>query len=125
MTNWHRFLILASALGLFVFTLGAGCKENTVTPSSTFIIPTFDQAHALRDLAAQVTFGYRVPGTPDHEKTGKWLIAQLTPYAASVTRQPFSKVINGKYHPDVQYHRQLSRQWRGAARTRAALRALG
>ena len=63
------------------------------------VIPTFDKVHAFNDLKQQVAFGYRVPGTPDHEKTGKWLMAQLAPYASAVSTQPFSKVIRGKTIP--------------------------
>ncbi len=41
----------------------------------------------------------RVPGTKVHEKTADWLVKQLTPLAARVTRQRFTVTVRGKALP--------------------------
>ncbi len=103
MTFGHRFSLLAGMLGLCVVSLGAGCSGHAAallatvyTPASP---PVFDQVQAFNDLKQQVAFGFRIPGTPEHETTRDWLVAQLKPLTASVSLQHFSKQIGAKTLP--------------------------
>lgn len=52
----------------------------------------FDGATAFTYLQQQVRFGYRIPGTPAHEQTGDWILAQLRARADTVWVQ------------DIQHH---------------------
>jgi hypothetical protein len=44
----------------------------------------FDGAKAFTYLQQQVQFGFRIPGTPAHEQTGDWILAQLKTRADTV-----------------------------------------
>ncbi len=93
MTFWRRFSLLASVLGLIVFTLGAGCSGHAASSATSYSPsspPAFDQEHAFNDLKQQVAFGFRIPGTTDHDTTRDWLVAQLKTTAGSVMLQHFS-----------------------------------
>jgi len=56
----------------------------------------FDAPRAYRDLEKQCAFGPRVPGTAAHRKTADWLVSQLKPLAATVTRQHFTVTVREK-----------------------------
>jgi len=52
----------------------------------------FDGARAFGYLEQQMSVGPRVPGTPAHERTGDWILAELRARADSVTVQAFTHV---------------------------------
>jgi len=52
----------------------------------------FDGARALEDVAAQLAFGPRVPGTPGHTATGEWILQRLRGTADTVVVQAFEHV---------------------------------
>lgn len=110
MANWRQAAAVAAIIGVGI-VLGVGCTRegatsatpnDTVTaqPASdtqdTLPAPAFDSARAWADLKQQVAFGYRIPGTTVARSTRDWLVKQLTPYAKSVTLQPFSHTLGGK-----------------------------
>jgi len=102
MTSWHRFSLLASVLGLFLFILVVGCSTHAASSATVYSPsspPSFDQEHAFNDLKQQVAFGFRIPGTPDHDTTRDWLVAQFKLSAGSVTLQHFTKQIGKKLLP--------------------------
>ncbi len=81
----RRALLLSSLL------LAVLCTSLLAAPSPD----QFDGARAFADLQKQCAFGPRVPGTTAHDKTADWLVSQLTPLAAQVTRQHFTAQTHG------------------------------
>ncbi|HWO56677.1 MAG TPA: M28 family peptidase [bacterium] len=85
--------------------------------------PTFDGDRAFADLARQVQFGPRIPGSGGHLQCVEWIIAQLRPLADSVWTQPFRGVILGRsdtvammniiarFNPDAGERILLSAHW--------------
>lgn len=60
----------------------------------------FDGARALGLLEHQVAFGPRIPGTPAHEQTGDWILAQLRAQADTVIVQAIPhRLPNGQILP--------------------------
>jgi hypothetical protein len=76
-------LVLAGAL------LGVpGCRNASAPP--------FDEQRAFQDLATQVSFGPRAPGSPGHARCRDWLADQLrSAGAATVTFQDFADTVDG------------------------------
>ncbi len=99
MLNWRRLWMLAPVLGFCAITFWGGCWHNSLAvmalAQAPAAVPAFDQTHAFNDLKQQVAFGYCIPGTPDHDKTRDWLVAELKPNADKVTLQHFVKMIRG------------------------------
>ena len=52
----------------------------------------FDGQRALEDVATQLAFGPRIPGTPGHTATGDWILQRLEATADSVVVQSFEHV---------------------------------
>ncbi len=73
-----------------------GAAETTAAPPHTVSDSApdpgngFDADSAFADLARQVAFGPRVPGTPAHRACGEWLAAELRRYGARVERDAFT-----------------------------------
>lgn len=74
-------------LSLVSLTLLACSRETRHAPASSF-----DGNAAMGYVKTQLDFGARVPGTPAHEKTGDWIVAQMKTRADSVTEQRFTHV---------------------------------
>ena len=51
-------------------------------------VPAFDADRAYADVVSQTDFGPRVPGTPAHDATRRWLVARLGSLAPRVTELP-------------------------------------
>lgn len=74
------------------------CKNNAdvknetpenPAPQAPVPVPLFMRDSAYAFVAKQVSFGPRVPGSPGHNETRKWLVQKLTSYGASVKEQSF------------------------------------
>jgi Zn-dependent M28 family amino/carboxypeptidase len=65
----------------------AGCQGQRV--------PAFDQARAYQDVATQVGFGPRVPGSPAHDRCRDWLVAGFKAAGANVSTQTFPDTVYG------------------------------
>ena len=87
-------------------------------------VPTFDAARAYADVEAQVAFGPRVPGTPAHDATRRWLVARLDSLAPRVVEMPVafqdpgdsSRVFRGtnivaSFAPEAPRRVMLSAHW--------------
>ncbi len=97
MDNWRRWLVFFFAILVVAFSMGAGCAGRPPgAVSAAITTPNFDYDRAFADLDKQLTFGFRVPGTPEHEKVQAWIVEQLKPSCATVTLQPFSATLGGK-----------------------------
>jgi glutaminyl-peptide cyclotransferase len=63
-------------------TVVAACSAQAKRPAREF-----DGARAFAYLERQVGFGPRIPGTPPHEQTGDWILAELKARADTVIVQ--------------------------------------
>lgn len=80
--------MVAAAVGVAALACGARAKPP---------VREFDGAKAFGYLQQQVQFGYRVPGTPPHEQTGDWILAQLKTRADTVWVQDIQhRMASGK-----------------------------
>ena len=86
-----HLLIAALAVALY------SCKNEPqvteepkdVPAASAVKVPLFSKDSAYAQVAKQVSFGPRVPGTDAHKATRQWLVQKLRSYGASVTEQSF------------------------------------
>jgi len=76
------------ALGLALAAGLAGCQERRPPP--------FDEKRAFADLATQVGFGPRVPGTPAHDRCRDWMVAQFKAAGAAPSVQAFTDTVYGR-----------------------------
>jgi len=67
--------MVAAVVGAAALACGARAKPP---------VREFDGAKAFSYLQQQVQFGFRIPGTPPHEQTGDWILAQLKTRADTV-----------------------------------------
>jgi len=79
--------ILATAAGLTACAGGAASASDATTPRSdgsarTVAVSPFDADSAYANVARQVGFGPRVPGTDGHRRCGRWLAAELRRHGA-------------------------------------------
>lgn len=83
-----RIILMATLLALCI---GCGNKTNTQPTSTQTVkeasIPQFNADSAYANVARQVAFGYRIPGTDAHKATAQWLANEMTRYGAEVICQ--------------------------------------
>jgi len=85
-----RYFITVS----IAFWLGA-CNTNKTEvaepklPVKTVDVPDFNADSAYYFVRKQVEFGPRVPNTPEHRRTGDYLVGKLKSYGAEVIEQTF------------------------------------
>ena len=88
--NKFNYLLFVGTLGiLFILescgnTPSGNDSETYTEIENTATIKTkgnrFSEDSAFAFIDAQVNFGYRIPGTPEHLKCAQWLYAQLSTY---------------------------------------------
>lgn len=106
--------------GALLLALLAGLVWWTQRPQT----PAFDADRAYADVRAQTAFGPRVPGTPAHDATCRWLVARLDSLAPRVTEQPVAfqdpgdstRVLRGtnvvaSFAPDAPRRVMLAAHW--------------
>lgn len=77
-------------------------KKTGKKQASTIEIPDFNADSAYKFIENQVSFGPRVPNTPEHLATAKFLAKKLSSYADTVMTQSFQAraydgtILNGK-----------------------------
>ena len=89
---------------LLLITLSwQSCKNDTssATASATqekksVTIPVFNPDNAYAHIEKQLSFGFRVPGTPEHKACGEWIAATLKSHGAQVIIQDFKSNFLGK-----------------------------
>ena len=74
-----RLVWLGGMVAAVVGAAALACGARTKPP-----VREFDGAKAFTYLQQQVQFGFRIPGTPPHEQTGDWILAQLKTRADTV-----------------------------------------
>jgi glutaminyl-peptide cyclotransferase len=102
---------------------GTGSAPQHVTKEAPNPTPKtdFDGAKAYELLKKQVAFGYRVPGTPAHDKCLDWMEQTLKESTPNVHRQPFTGTYKGKkllmtnliarFNPDAKTQILLLTHW--------------
>ena len=75
--------------GISVYTYAAADADSSAPVDKIFSDTTFNAKSAFAYLEKQCEFGPRVPGTPPHQETGKYLFTELEKYAHEVAFQPF------------------------------------
>ncbi len=112
-------------------TCSSGCtttppaKESrpaASSPEQPVTVPPFDADSAYVNVARQLEFGPRVPGSPAQEKTAAWLCSELARHGAEVTLQeghvsaydgtllPIRNII-GAYNPEARQRILLVAHW--------------
>ncbi len=68
---------------------GPSVKKEHPAPKAQISVsyPEFNADSAYSFIEKQLAFGYRIPGTEAHEKTGKWLESKMKSYGAQVQVQ--------------------------------------
>lgn len=86
-----RKYIYTLSLVLLVTACGGSAAKNKKQSTSPLreavVVPTFDADSAYSYVDKQVAFGYRVPNTPEHVATAKYLATELERHGAEVTVQ--------------------------------------
>ncbi len=85
-----RTLLITGAVGLLVaiVLVIALTRSEPLAPEAPR--PAFDGDRALALAARQVAFGPRIPGTPAHDSTRAWIVAELRARGARVAELPVS-----------------------------------
>lgn len=74
-------------------------ETNTEVAAVKLVSPIFDADSAFAYTKAQVDFGPRIPSTPAHAKTAKYLVDKFKSFGAEVTVQEApAKTYDGKSH---------------------------
>lgn len=90
-SSFRNTLILLASFLLFF----SSCKDKSVleeqpaAPTEPVKVPVFSKDSAFANIAKQVSFGPRVPGSKGHDAARKWLVEQFKKYGAQVTEQTF------------------------------------
>ncbi len=63
--------------------------EKSKLPVKRFDVPVFNADSAYNFVRIQVEFGPRVPNTPEHRRTGDYLVEKFKNYGAEVVEQTF------------------------------------
>lgn len=106
MTTTSRVPSSLVATGILV--LATSCDRGPSGPQTAF-----NGEQALAYARTQVEFGPRVPGTPGHQRTGDWIVAQMRERADTVIEQRWTHVtqrgdslpmrnILARFRPDVE-----------------------
>lgn len=81
---------------LFVCILSiiVGCNTDKAppvdkTPKVAVKIPAVDGDNLFALVEKQLTFGHRIPGTPEHIACKDWIVETMTSHGATVIEQPF------------------------------------
>jgi Zn-dependent M28 family amino/carboxypeptidase len=69
-------------IGVTFVLVACGCAGETQEPS-------FDGDRALQLVQTQLDFGYRIPGTESHRRTGDWIMTELKDHGWEVEEQYF------------------------------------
>ena len=81
---------------LLISVLGAigGCKTDTAPPGEkaakvAVSIPAVNGDHLYASVEKQLSFGHRIPGTPEHLACKEWIVSTMKSFGATVTEQAF------------------------------------
>lgn len=89
-----KFLILFG----FALLVVASCETDTkpkvkpskgTTPKTAIKMPSFSQDSAYAHIEKQLSFGYRIPGTKEHEACKDWFVEKFKSYGAKIDVQEF------------------------------------
>jgi len=72
----------------------SACKQDTtpsadVVPKAPVTIPAVNPDYIYANIEKQLSFGHRIPGTPEHLACRDWIVETLKSYGATVELQAF------------------------------------
>jgi len=84
-----HFIVYISILSVI-----GGCKTDTAppvdkTPKVSVKIPAVDGDRLYALVEKQLSFGHRIPGTPEHIACKNWIVETMESYGATVLEQTF------------------------------------
>ncbi len=114
-----RFLLFLFLAGIL---LSCGGSKEEKKEERVVLVPPFNGDSAYAFIKKQVSFGPRIPNTPQHRKTGDFLISTLRHFGATVTVQEFEantfdgqrlvlRNIIASYFPEKQKRILLAAHW--------------
>lgn len=89
----YRTLIAAFSFALILLAFN-GCKDDKKAKKNEVSFeamesPAFSADSTYAFIEKQLSFGYRVPGTPEHAACKDWMVSKLKGYGAEVIVQDF------------------------------------
>lgn len=91
---------------IFLFAISVfACKEDAKAPVAIekkprVKIPACNADSIYQFVSAQLDFGYRIPGTPEHLACRDWLVSKFESYGADVSLQNFKASFMGQKDVD-------------------------
>ncbi len=124
----HILLTGIISFGIWLSSCTSNPNENDDTESNTTAKllnnPTqnFNADSSFAFIEKQITFGFRIPGTPEHKKCSEWLVKKLKSYVdtgyiqtGSATTFDGKKIpvynIIGSIHPQAKKRMLLAAHW--------------
>lgn len=86
-TNFISLTSIYTIICLMACSCGNKAGQSTSTQSYQKVSPEFDADSAYTFIDKQVSFGPRVPNTPQHVACGDYLVSKLKQYGAEVAEQ--------------------------------------
>ena len=128
-TNFYLLKHYYTSLLIATIILGACTSDkkeaSQETPAKTsVVVPPFNADSAYQYIQTQVDFGPRVPNSEAHNRTGNYLVQQMTEFGWQVTEQNFEATsfdnqrlylrnIIASYNPQVGKRILLAAHWDG------------
>lgn len=124
--KFTNIIFLSLIIGLVLTSCGEDKKTTKVeapAPKKARVkIPAFDMDNAYAHIKKQLSFGHRIPGTPEHVACKDWIVSELKANGVSVEIQEFkadflglkdqqSYNIIGSINPDKQPRIMLAAHW--------------
>jgi len=98
-------MIQLDSIGRFMIPLCLGCllvigckndKPEIAAPVTRIPVPAFNADSAYVNIAHQLSFGFRIPGTEAHSAAMSWMIEKLEKNGAKVQKQEFKTSFQGQ-----------------------------
>lgn len=119
-----KFLFLALSLIVFLASCKSDPKPATVSekPKTRAVVPSFNSDSSYQFLVDQLDFGFRVPGSKEHEACKDYLVDQFKSFGLKVQVQKFKSTIYtgekmqgyniiAQYKPEMSNRVALAAHW--------------
>ncbi|WP_235291595.1 M28 family peptidase [Portibacter lacus] len=106
-----KYLYFLLIIGFAMFSCKSDPKPQTVETKlkARAKVPVFNIDSSFSYLEKQLDFGFRIPGTAEHEATKDWLVAKFKEFGLSVKVQKFNTTIfNGQKMPGYNIIAQIN-----------------
>ena len=124
--KFTNIILFSLVMGLVLTSCGEDKKttkiEAPVPKKARVKIPAFDMDNTYAHIEKQLSFGHRIPGTPEHAACKDWIVSELKANDVTVEIQEFkadflglkdqqSYNIIGSINPDKQPRIMLAAHW--------------